>query len=65
MDLTAGGSDSVQAMVDTVEVVSAGEQVLDQNPTVNINVVSGHSGVTIASTGVSFPDMGNALFITI
>lgn len=57
MDLTSGNADGVQTMVDTVEVVSTGEHVLEQHeetPNVNINVVSGHSGVSIPSSGVSF-----------
>lgn len=50
MDLSGGNA------VDTVEVVSAGEQAMDpneENAGVTINVVSSHSGVPIPSSGVS------------
>lgn len=58
MDLTSGSAEGVQTMVDTVEVVSAGEQTLDsneENANVTINVVSSHSGVSMPSSGVSSP----------
>ena len=56
MDLTTAAADGVQAMVDTVEVVSTGEQVIGQQedtPRVNISVVNSHNAASIPSTGVS------------
>lgn len=58
MDLTSSAADGVQAMVDTVEVVSTGEQVIEQQeetPNVNISVVNNHNGAPITSSGVSCP----------